>query len=284
MDPQDLIDKDVLTPSYWERVLNEVYELMITKGIDVVTAILILVIGFFLIGKIAKGIRLAIIRRTDDVAVGEFVEQTSRIVMKIMLFLSVASQMGIETTSFVAALGAAGLAIGMALQGSLSNFAGGVLILVFKPFRVGDTVDSLGFSGEVVKIDILHTKLITGDNRLVILPNGQVANSSLVNASNQNKRRSEFLINIGYNENVQKVRQIILNELSKDERIYTSPVPTVVVNTLGDANVQLLTRFWTDNGKHSGALAQALEGVKAAFDREGISIPSGPQKIEIIGK
>ncbi len=284
MEPNEIISKEVLTPTYWETMMGRVYDLIITKGIDIASAILILFVGFFIIGKIAKGIRLAIIRRTDDIAVGEFIEQTSRIVMKIMLFLSVASQMGIETTSFVAALGAAGLAIGMALQGSLSNFAGGVLILIFKPFRVGDTVDSLGFSGEIVKIDILHTKLITGDNRLVILPNGQVANSSLVNGSNQKNRRSEFLISVGYAENLERVRKIILDELSKDKRIHDTPAPTVVVNTLNDANVQLLVRFWTDNGQHSGALAQALESVKNAFDREKISIPPGPQKIEILGK
>lgn len=284
MEPNDIIGKEVLNPTYWETMIARIYDVVITKGIDVASAILILFVGFFLIGKIAKGVRLAIIRRTDDIAVGEFIEKTARIVMKVMLFLSVASQMGIETTSFVAALGAAGLAIGMALQGSLSNFAGGVLILVFKPFRVGDTIDSLGFSGEVVKIDILHTKLVTGDNRLVVLPNGQVANSSLVNSSKQETRRSEFLISIGYQYDIQKVRQVILSVLSKDTRVLKEPAPIVIVNSLGDNNIQLLIRFWTENGQHSGALAQAMESLKHALQEEGIVIAPGPQKIEIVGK
>lgn len=284
METPDIIDEKVLTPSYWENNLENLYALFITKGIDILSAILILMIGFYIIGKVAKGLRLFIIRRTDDIAVGEFIEKTARIVMKVMLFLSVASQIGIETTSFVAALGAAGLAIGMALQGSLSNFAGGVLILVFKPFRVGDTIDSQGFSGEVVKIDILHTKLLTGDNRLVILPNGQVANSSLVNSTKQERRRSEFMINVGYQYKIDDIRQIIIQTLSADQRILKTPAPTVVVNALNDTSIQLLVRFWTKNGEHSGALATSLENVKGAFDEKDIIIPSGPQKIELVGK
>lgn len=284
MESTDLLSEKVLTPNYWETELSKIYSILMTKGLDILSAILVLIVGFFIIGKVAKGLRLAILRRTDDIAVAEFVEKTSRIVMKVMLFLSVATQVGIETTSFVAAIGAAGLAIGMALQGSLSNFAGGVLILIFKPFRVGDTIDAQGFSGEVVKIDILHTKLITGDNRLVVLPNGAVANSSIVNSTRQNTRRSEFLINIGYQYQIQEIREIILNTLLSDPRILKTPAPTVVVNALNDSSIQLLVRFWTENGKHSAALATALENVKTTFDEKGITIPSGPQKIELIGK
>lgn len=284
MESTDLLSEKVLTPNYWETELSKIYSMLMTKGLDILSAILVLAVGFFIIGKIAKGLRLAILRKTDDIAVAEFVEKTSRIVMKVMLFLSVATQVGIETTSFVAAIGAAGLAIGMALQGSLSNFAGGVLILVFKPFRVGDTIDAQGFSGEVVKIDILHTKLVTGDNRMAILPNGAVANSSIVNSTKQNTRRSEFLINIGYQYQIKEVRDIILNTLFSDSRILKTPAPTVVVNALNDSSIQLLVRFWTENGKHSGALATALENVKTTFDEKGITIPSGPQKIELIGK
>lgn len=284
MEATDLLDEKVLTHTYWQEAMNQLYTLLMTKGLDIASAILVLFVGFFIIGKVAKGIRLFIIKRTDDIAVGEFIEKTASIIMKVMLFLSVATQVGIETTSFVAALGAAGLAIGMALQGSLSNFAGGVLILIFKPFRVGDTIDSQGFSGEVTKIDILHTKLITGDNRLVILPNGPVANSSIVNSTKQDKRRSEFLINVGYQYQIQDVREVILQTLSTDERILKSPACTVVVNALNDSSIQLLVRFWTENGQHSGALASALENVKTAFDQKGIIIPSGPQKIELIGK
>lgn len=284
MEATDLLDEKVLTPTYSQGAMHDFYTLLMTKGLDIVSALLILFVGFFIIGKIAKGIRLFIIKRTDDIAAGEFIEKTTRIVMKVMLFLSVATQVGIETTSFIAALGGIGLAIGMALQGSLSNFAGGILLLVFKPFRVGDTIDTQGYSGEVIKIDILHTKLVTGDNRMVILPNGPVANSSIVNSTKQDKRRSEFFINVGYQYTIQEVREVILQTLYTDERVLKGPAPTLVVNALNDASIQLLVRFWTENGKHSGALASALENVKTAFDQKGITIPTGPQKIELIGR
>lgn len=282
MEPNDLINEDMLKVSYWEQLMNKLFQLTITKGIDIAVSILILFVGFFIIGKIAKGIRLAITKRTEDVAVAAFVEQCVRIVMKIMLVLSVATQMGIETTSFVAALGAAGLAIGMALQGSLSNFAGGVLILVFKPFRAGDSVESLGYAGTVVRIDIFHTILLTSDNKTVVLPNGQVANSSLVNTTKQEKRRSEFQVNISYSEDIQRVRRVILDAVSRNEKILKTPEPVVLVNNLGDANINLIIRFWTVTGEHSVALAQAMESVKLAFDKEGIVIPAGPQKIQIL--
>lgn len=276
--------KNVLSPTYWEQIVARLYELLITKGIDVATALLILVIGFFIIGKIAKGVRIAIIRKTDDVALGEFLEQVTRIVLKIMLLLSVASQIGIETTSFIAALGAAGLAIGLALQGSLSNFAGGVLILALKPFKIGDTIDSLGHLGEVVKISVLQTKLMTFDHKLVILPNGKVANTELTNYSIPTRRRSEFKIKIGYEEDIQKVRSIILGELQKNENIYSDPEPLIAVNNLGEFNIEILVRFWTDNGKHVAALFHTLETVKTAFQTDGIRITPGIKQIEIMGR
>jgi small conductance mechanosensitive channel len=277
MNPQD-----VLKPSYWEQIVAKFYDLLITKGLEIASAILILVIGFFIIGKIAKGVRLAIVSKTEDLALGEFTEQITRIVLKIMLFLSVASQIGIETTSFVAALGAAGLAIGMALQGSLSNFAGGVLILVLKPFKIGDTIDSLGHIGEVVRISVLQTKLMTPDHKLVILPNGKVANTELVNYTSPTKRRSEFTIKIGYDEDIQKVRQIILAELNKVENIYKDPLPTVAVNKLGEVNVEILTRFWTDNGHQLGAMNDSLEAIKTTFQSQNVKITQVIQKIELI--
>lgn len=274
--------KNVLSPTYWEQLVARFYELLITKGLDVASAILILFVGFFIIGKIAKGVKKAIIAKTEDIALGEFTEQITRIVLKIMLFLTVASQVGIETTSFIAALGAAGLAIGMALQGSLSNFAGGVLILVLKPFKIGDTIDSLGYVGEVVKITVLQTKVMTFDHKLVILPNGKVANTELMNYSEPKDRRSEFTIKIGYDEDIKKVRQIILSQLQKNENIYKDPAPMIVVNSLGEFNIEILTRFWTDNGKHVTTLFDILEAVKSAFQNENIRITPGVKKIELI--
>lgn len=277
MDKQDVLDK-----TYWEHVIARFYDILITKGLEVAVAIVILIAGFFIIGKVAKGVKMAIIRKTDDIALGEFTEQVTRIILKIMLFLSVASQVGIETTSFIAALGAAGLAVGMALQGSLSNFAGGVLILVLKPFKIGDTIDSLGHLGQVVKISVLQTKVMTFDHKLVILPNGKVANTELVNYSVPPDRRSEFTLKIGYDEDIQKVRKIILGELQSNSNIYSDPAPMIAVNSLGEFNIEILTRFWTDNGKHVTTLFDILEAVKSAFQNENIRITPGIKQIELI--
>ncbi|MCO5233113.1 MAG: mechanosensitive ion channel [Chitinophagales bacterium] len=284
MNHNEVINDTLLELSYWEKISKELYELLITKGIELLLSLLLLFIGFFIIGKIAKAIKIGIYKKTNDIAVSEFIEQSSRIVLKIMLLLTVASQLGVQTTSFVAAIGAAGLAIGMALQGSLANFAGGVLILVFKPFKVGDSITSMGFSGEVISLNILHTRLLTGDNKLVVLPNGQVANNSVVNASNQKRRRAEFSIFVKYSIDISKVRLIILSVLQEDKTIYENPSPTVVVEELRENNIHLLVRFWTDNGKQSEALNMALENIKLKFEEHHIDMSSSQTMIELIQK
>lgn len=284
MKNEDIINDKILELSHWEKISKGFVDMLFSKGIELATALLVLFVGFFIINKISKGIRMAIFRRTNDIAVSEFIEQSSRIVFKIMLLLTVASQMGIQTTSFVAAIGAAGLAIGMALQGSLANFAGGVLILIFKPFKIGDSITSMGFSGEVISLNILHTKLLTGDNKLVVLPNGQVANSSIVNASNQKGRRAEFSIFVKYSADISQIRQIIFSVLDEDSSVYKTPKPTVVVEELKENNIHLLIRFWTDNGKQTIALNQALEIIKLKFDEHHIDLSPGHQTIEIVQK
>ncbi len=266
------MERELLNQTYWQRVSEELYDMLITKGIEIATALLILIVGIYLIRKLAKGVNFFIVKRTGDIATGQFIGQTVRITLLIMLFLSVAAQMGIQTTSFVAAIGAAGLTIGLALQGSLSNFAGGILILIFKPFKVGDYIESMGFYGEVVGIDILHTKLITVENKYAVLPNGQVANSSVVNSSRKKTRRSEFIVLISYRENISKVRELILSHLKKDDRVHSSPKPEVTVLKLGESNIQLAVRFWTDNGNHTQTSSEIQEQLLPYFTHEGKAV------------
>ncbi|HZH68285.1 MAG TPA: mechanosensitive ion channel domain-containing protein [Chitinophagales bacterium] len=266
------MEEEILSQTYWQRVSVELYEMLITKGIEIAIAIVILFVGVFLIKKLSKVVTYLIIKRTEEVASGQFIGQTVKIILFIVLFLSVASQVGIQTTSFVAALGATGIAIGLALQGSLSNFAGGILILMFKPFRIGDSIESLGFYGKVVVIDILHTKLVTPDNKYVVLPNGQLANSSIVNSSRQHSRRSEFQIPVSYQQDIDEIRKLILGVLSKEPSVLESPEPAVLLTNFNEFNTIVTVRFWTRNGEQAATLHRVLEEVRPHLKHMGRSV------------
>jgi small conductance mechanosensitive channel len=279
---ESLLNGQVLQMSFWEQMANKFWQLAVTKGIEIAVALLILFVGFFFIGKIGKLVYLAINKKTEDPALALFTQRLTRIALKVMLVLSVASQMGIETTSFLAALGAAGLAIGLALQGSLSNFAGGVLILIFKPFKVGDVIESGGHTGKVSRIDILHTILNTFDNKTVVLPNAQVANSSIVNFTTQETRRVDINVGISYNDNIGKAREIILEVISRESRVLPDPEPVVVVVNFGDNSVDLSVRVWTKTEDFWNVYWDLMEQVKYAFDEKGITIPFPQRDMRII--
>ncbi|NQY18393.1 mechanosensitive ion channel family protein, partial [Alteromonas sp.] len=194
-------------------------------------------------------------------------------VLKVMLLISVASMIGIETTSFIAVVGAAGLAIGLALQGSLANFAGGVLILIFKPFRVGDTIEAEGYLGSVAEIQILYTVLNTFDNRRVVIPNGNLSNATLTNVSVYDKRRCDMTFGIGYDDDIDKAKKILQRLFEEDERSLTEPAPRICVGGLGDNSVDLMFRPWVGTDDLWPYYWDMQEKVKKAFDEEGISIP-----------
>jgi small conductance mechanosensitive channel len=277
-----LMNGQVLKMSFWEQMANKFWQLAVTKGIEIAVALLILFVGFFFIGKIGKLVYLAINKKTEDPALALFTQRLTRIALKVMLVLSVASQMGIETTSFLAALGAAGLAIGLALQGSLSNFAGGVLILIFKPFRVGDVIESGGHTGKVSRIDILHTILSTFDNKTIILPNAQVANNSIVNFTAQETRRVDVNVGISYSDNIAQARGIILEVISRESRVLTDPAPMVVVVNFGENSIDLSVRVWTKTTDFWDVYWLLIEQIKYAFDEKGMSIPFPQRDIHII--
>ena len=180
---------------------------------------------------------------------------------------------GIETTSFIAVVGAAGLAIGLALQGSLANFAGGVLILIFKPFRVGDTIEAEGYLGSVAEIQILYTVLNTFDNRRVVIPNGNLSNATLTNVSVYDKRRCDMTFGIGYDDDIDKAKKILQRLFEEDERSLTEPAPRICVGGLGDNSVDLMFRPWVGTDDLWPYYWDMQEKVKKAFDEEGISIP-----------
>jgi small conductance mechanosensitive channel len=240
---------------------------------DLVGAILILIIGWIFTGFIVRLLDRLMEKREMDISLRKFLHSLSAIALKILVVISAISTVGIETTSFVAVIGAAGLAIGLALQGSLANFAGGVLILIIKPFKVGDFIVANGEMGTVDRIQIFNTVLKTPDNVTVIIPNGGLANSTITNYSQEDKRRHDLIFGIGYGDDLKRAKEILSELLESDDRIHEDPEPVVYVDELADSSVNLRARFWCDAADYWDLNFEMRENVKIHFDSEGISIP-----------
>lgn len=253
------------------ELLDQAMALVMTYAPKVVLAIITLVIGMWLINKLV-GVLDAKLSQKDP-TLNKFLCGLIGAVLKILLLISVASMVGIATTSFIAIIGAAGLAVGLALQGSLANFAGGVLILIFKPFKVGDVIDAQGYLGSVREISILYTIVDTFDNRRIVIPNGQLANASLTNLSAYETRRCDMTFGIGYADDIDKAKDICKRLIEEDERALKDPEPLIVVGALGESSVDLTVRAWTKSADLWPFYWDMQERVKKAFDAEGISIP-----------
>ncbi len=246
-------------------------EMGVNYAPQLVLAIATLIIGLWLINRFVRVVDKKLTAK--DPTLGRFMTGLSSLLLKVVLLISVASMVGIETTSFIAVLGAAGLAVGFALQGSLSNFAGGVLILVFKPFKVGDIIEAQGFLGVVTEIQILYTTIDTFDKRQVVIPNAQLSNASLVNWSVHENRRIDLDIGISYDSEIHKAREIVRETLAKDERVLQEPAPMIVVGDLADSSVDLKIRIWTHADVLYPVYWEMLERIKLAFDENDITIP-----------
>ncbi len=262
------------------------YKVHVKKAIDwlwnalpnIVLAIIILVAGIYLIRLINKLVRKFFQKKDYDLALETFLQSFINIALKIILFVVVISQLGVQTTSLAAILGAAGLAIGLALQGSLSNFAGGVLILLFKPFKVGDFISAQGVDGTVKEISIFTTKINTFGNQVAIVPNGQLSNNNIVNYNAESTRRDKIDIGIGYGSNIKKAKDIMLQICNDCEHILKEPAPEVYVGALADSSVNLTLRFWANNELFWPAHFHVMEEIKNRFDAKGIEIPF-PQRV-----
>lgn len=265
-------------------IKSDLMDFVWEAGPRVLLAIVTLIIGGWVIKTLTRSFHKLMIRRNVDESLRGFLSGIIRFMLWIMLVISCASTIGIATTSFVAVLGAAGLAIGLALQGSLANFAGGVLILLFKPFKVGDVIDAEGEVGTVKKIDVLHTTVHTLTNKEVIMPNGKVANNTVVNIGRQPKRRVDFSVGIAYNASVKEARKVILDVLAKDERVDKDPAAVVKLTNLGDSSLDLSVRAWTDTANYWDVYFDDLEAIKEALDEAGISIPFPQRDIHIISQ
>jgi len=254
---------------YWDKAI----ELSMAYAPKFLLALVVLFIGLRIIKMIVHAIDKALEKARTDDSLRKFLGSLVSVLLKIVLIVSVASMIGIATTSFVAILGAAGLAVGLALQGSLANFAGGVLILFFKPFKVGDFIEAQGYLGVVHSIQIFNTVLKTPDNKTVIIPNGQLSGGSLTNFSTESQRRVDMVFGIDYKDDIIKAKSVLRNLINKDERILKEPAPLVVVSGLGDSSVNLTVRVWVNSADYWGVFFDMQENVKLTFDKEGISIP-----------
>lgn len=250
-------------------------------GLKIIGASVVLIIGFWIIKGITRATRNIMEKRDIDRSLRPFLVSLISILLKIMLIISVMTMVGIAMTSFIALLGAAGLAIGMALSGTLQNFAGGVIILLFKPFKVGDFIEAQGYNGTVSEIQIFNTLLKSPDNKTIIIPNGGLSTGSLINFTTEPTRRVDFVFSVGYPDDIDKAKAVIMDVIKTEPEIHQTPEPFVAVTALADSSVNLVVRVWTDTSSYWNIYFSLTEKVKKAFDKEGISIPFPQQDVHI---
>lgn len=259
---------------YVQPLLNTVVEYIPVIAGGLIT----LIIGWWLVGIFTRLAGNAIGKNIEDETLAGFLKALVGALLKTLLFVVVAGSVGIEVTSFVAILGAAGLAIGLALQGSLANLAGGVIILLLRPFKTGDFISANGFSGTVKEIQIFHTILNTPDKNRVILPNGSLANAAITNFSHEETRRIDLVIGIGYDSDLKKAKELLMEIITEHPNTLDDPEPTVMVLELADSSVNLGARPWTKRPDFWGTKFDLLETIKLRFDEAGIEIPF-PQRV-----
>ena len=250
----------------------------------IVSAIAILIIGWWIIKIVNKFIKRYFKKSDYDETLERFVQDLINWGLKIGLFITVVTQLGVQSSSLIAMLGAAGLAIGLALQGSLANFAGGVLILAFRPFKNGDFIESQGVMGTVKEITIFTTKILTSGNQVAILPNAKVSNDTIKNYSAEPIRKDIMTIGISYDSDIKLAKDTLMNLLNEQEQILTEPAPQIVVANLGDSSVDLSVRFWAKNEDFWAAHFYTLEEAKTRLEAQGISIPFPMREVHVYNK
>ena len=256
-----------------------------TTGVDfaisLTKAVAIFYVGKLLVRLLLKAVSKIMHKQEVDDTLESFVLSLSRIVLMLFVIIAAVGALGIQTTSFIAVLGAAGLAIGLALQGSLSNFASGVLIVLFRPYKVGDFVEAAGIAGVVIQVEILTTIFKTGDNKQVIVPNGQVMGSIITNYSANDTRRVDMVIGVSYDDDLDKVRATLEELIAADDRVLAEPAHKIAVSELADSSVNFIVRPWVKSEDYWGVMFDMTEAVKKRFDAEGISFPYPQQDVHL---
>lgn len=261
-----------LNPEYVADYANTFVKALIDYSPKIISAFVILFIGLYAIRFINRIIRKIMVKRELDATLSKFLADILLWALRILLFVTFIDKLGIETSSFVAILGAMGLAVGMSLQGSLSNFAGGMLIILFKPFKVGHAIEAQGVIGTVSEIQIFVTKLITGNNQTIFVPNGALSNGTIINYSLLGSRRADLTFAISYDTDIKKAKNIILEVMKNNPKVLQNPEPEVSVKNLTDNAIQLAVRPWASNENFGAVSSEILENCKLAFDAAGIVI------------
>ena len=260
--------------------LNIARDYIMNNALNVLMGLIILVVGFWLTKRIVRLARKIMEKRGMDLTLRKFLGDLLGCALKVLVIITAIGQMGVPTTSFVAIIGAAGLAVGLALQGSLANFAGGALIMIFKPFKVGDLIEAQGELGVVKEIQIFVTKLISPGNKLVIIPNGPLSNGTIKNYTEEGKLRVDLTFGIGYDEDIKKAKEVLLEVMRADPKVLQDPEPTVNVSELADSSVNFAVRPWATPADYWDVYFGITEVGKLALDKAGIEIPY-PHQVEI---
>ena len=265
----------------WAEILTMIQTTGVDLGINLVTAIVIFFVGKWIVNLVVKGLLKAMQKGDMDVTLRRFVSNLARMLLMLFVVIAAIHQLGIQTASLIALLGAAGLAVGLALQGSLSNFAAGVLIVLFRPYKVGDWIEGGGVSGAVEEVQILTTVLKTGDNKRVIIPNSQIMGTTITNYSANETRRVDLVVGVSYSDDLDKVRKELEGLVAADDRILDDPAVTIAVSELADSSVNFVLRPWVKTADYWGVYFGLTEAIKKRFDEVGISIPFPQQDVHI---
>jgi small conductance mechanosensitive channel len=265
----------------WAQLLELIQTQGVALAINAAIAIAIFYIGKLVVGMIVRGMRKVMQKQEIDKTLETFISNLARMVLMVVVVIAAISQLGIETTSFIAIFGAAGLAVGLALQGSLSNFAAGVLIVLFRPYRVGDFIEGAGIAGVVEQVQILTTVLRTGDNKRIIVPNGQIMESIITNYSANDTRRIDMVVGVSYEDDLDKVRSVLEELVAAEERILDDPACTIAVSELADSSVNFVVRPWVSTADYWGVKFDMTEAIKKRFDKEDITFPFPQQDVHL---
>ncbi|WP_439131982.1 mechanosensitive ion channel family protein [Polaribacter sp.] len=263
-----------------EKYVETAKDVLILYAPKVIAALLLLIVGLYLVKVIVKSSKKVMNNRGVDITLQKFLGNLISWILKILLFITVISLLGIQTTSFAAIIASAGLAVGLALQGSLGNFAGGVLIMIFKPFKIGDFIQAQGESGTVKEIQIFTTKLNTPDNKEVIIPNGSLSNGNIVNFSTEDTRRLDITFGVGYDSNIKETKEVIFNIINAHPSILKEPAAAVNLSELADSSINFFTRVWVKKEDYWNVKFDLIEQTKEALDAAGIDIPY-PHRVNI---
>jgi len=267
-----------------QEIMNYAIEITSNFGLKLLTALIVVIVGKQLVKILLKVIKVALEKANTEETVRIFVANLLNTVFTVIIFVAAINQLGVETTSIIALLGAAGLAIGLALQGSLANFASGILIVIFRPYKVGDYIEAGTNAGTVKDIQIFSTVLRTPDNKTIVVPNGSIMDGSITNYSEQPTRRIDIIASCSYEDDLDKVKQVlktILDSEDREDRILTEPKPQIAVSELAESSVNFIVRPWVNSSDYLPVMYSLLEQIKKTFDQEGISIPYPQSDIHI---